>query len=279
MSNQTPKIEELAEQAPEGARSEQSIEAGAEASSIPSDPLIGPHTEGLIRNFSTDHVLQISRSGVRESKKLLSAEKEWRRLKDLSHFEDLAREKGFHQICGIDEVGRGPLAGPVVACACIIPPNILISGIDDSKKLTSQKREEIFKQLVQDARITYSIGSIDAEEIDRINIYQATIQAMLLAVSGLEIQPDYLLVDGLKLPHPKIPCEKIIKGDSRSQSIAAASIIAKVTRDRMMLEFDQKWPEYGFSSNKGYGTAKHYKALKEFGPCAIHRLSFDGVPR
>ena len=245
MSNQTPKVEEIAEQAPEGARS----------------------------------VIQISRGGVRESKKLLSAEKEWRRLKDLSHFEDIAREKGFKQICGIDEAGRGPLAGPVVACACIIPPNILISGIDDSKKLLPQKREEIFKQLVQDPRIIYSIGSIDAEEIDRINISQATIQAMLLAISGLETQPDYLLVDGLKLPHPKIPSEKIIKGDTLSQSIAAASIIAKVTRDRMMMEFDRKWPEYGFSSNKGYGTAKHLKALQQYGPTSIHRLSFDGVPR
>lgn len=224
-------------------------------------------------------IIQVSRGGLRESKKILSAEKEWRRLKHLSHFEDLARKKGFKNICGIDEVGRGPLAGPVVACACILPSNVLISGIDDSKKLLSSKREEIFKHLVQDSRIVYSIGSIDPEEIDRINIYQATIQAMLLALSGLETEPDYLLVDGLKLTHPKIPSEKIIKGDTLSQSIAAASIIAKVTRDRMMLEFHQKWPEYGFASHKGYNTAKHQKALKEFGPCPIHRLSFDGIPR
>lgn len=244
MSNQTPKIEEL-----------ETV-----------DPTDSPS------------ILRISR-GVRESKKLHSAEKEWRRLKELNHFEELARKKGYLQICGLDEAGRGPLAGPVIACACIIPPNLLINGVDDSKKLLAPKREEIFKQLVQDPRIIYSIGSIDSEEIDRINIYQATIQAMLLAISGLESVPDYLLVDGLKLSHPKIPSEKIIKGDSRSQSIAAASIIAKVTRDRMMLEYHQKWPQYGFDSNKGYGTAKHLKALQDFGPCPIHRLSFDGVPR
>jgi Ribonuclease HII len=232
-------------------------------------------SDGVFPSDSSS-AIRISR-GLRETKKLHSAEKEWRRLKELTHFEELARKKGYLQICGIDEAGRGPLAGPVVACACIIPPNIFINGVDDSKKLLAPKREEIFKQLVQDPRILYSIGSIDPEEIDRINIYQATIQAMLLAISGLESQPDYLLVDGLKLSHPKIPSEKIIRGDSRSQSIAAASIIAKVTRDRMMLEFDQKWPQYGFHSNKGYGTAKHLQALKEFGPSPIHRLSFDGV--
>lgn len=204
-------------------------------------------------------------------------EDEWRRLKGLTRLENKARRQGFKLIAGVDEAGRGPLAGPVLAAACIIPKEVLIMGVDDSKKLTPKKRQEIYKQIVNDKRICYSVGLVEVEEIDRVNIYQATIQAMLLAIDGLEITPELLLVDGLKLPHPKIPVEKIIGGDALSHCIAAASIIAKETRDRIMIEYHAKWPQYGFDQHKGYGTEKHLTALKEHGPCPIHRQSFEPV--
>lgn len=206
-----------------------------------------------------------------------TSEDEWRRLKELNKFEEAARKEGYQAICGVDEAGRGPLAGPVLASAVILPPDLYLFGIDDSKRLSKEKREDLFNQIVNNPKVIYSIGLIEHDEIDRINIYQATIQAMLLAISGLEVEPDYLLVDGLKLTHPKILSEKIIRGDQLSQSIAAASILAKVTRDRIMCEYHTKWPEYGFDSHKGYPTERHLNALQEFGPCPIHRLTFRGV--
>ena len=204
-------------------------------------------------------------------------ENEWRRLKTLTVFEEEARQNGYKVIAGVDEAGRGPLAGPVVAAACLIPENLFIPGVDDSKKLLQKKRQEIFKQIVSDPRIIYCVGLVEVEIIDKINILQATIQAMLLAIEGLAKKPDYLLVDGLKLPHPSIPSLKIIAGDALSQSIAAASIIAKETRDRLMIEYHQKWPEYGFDQHKGYGTEKHLAAIDKHGPCPIHRMSFDPI--
>lgn len=178
-------------------------------------------------------------------------------------------------IAGIDEAGRGPLAGPVVAAACIIPLGIFLPGVNDSKQLTSKKRQEILQNLTSNARILHAIGVVSCQEIDQINILQATIKAMLLAVAGLAVIPDLLLVDGLQLPHQSIPCQKIIKGDQMSASIAAASIIAKEKRDGLMLEYHEEWPQYGFDSHKGYGTAQHYAAIDRYGPCPIHRLSFD----
>jgi ribonuclease HII len=202
---------------------------------------------------------------------------ELNRLKNLTMFEKDARKKGFKLVAGIDEVGRGPLAGPVVADACILPKGLFIEGVDDSKKLTPEKRESIFQELTNNKKIIFGIGIISPEEIDQINILQATIAAMLLAVANLALSPDYLLVDGLALPHPTIPCLKIIKGDTLSQSIAAASIIAKVTRDRMMIDYHEQWPEYGFDSHKGYGTQKHVDAIYQHGPCSIHRNSFEPI--
>lgn len=199
------------------------------------------------------------------------------RLHGLQAYERKFREKGFCCIAGIDEAGRGPLAGPVVAAACIIPEGVVIPGVNDSKQLTAKKRAEIFKSLVDDPRIHYGVGIVAPEEIDRINILQATIQAMLQAVLALDLTPDVLLVDGLKLPHPSIFVEKIIKGDAKSQSIAAASIIAKETRDALMEEIDVKWPGYGFKKHKGYGTAFHLDALKRLGPCPLHRKTFAPV--
>jgi ribonuclease HII len=206
-----------------------------------------------------------------------ASEEEWRRLKELNKFEEAARKEGYQLICGIDEAGRGPLAGPVLASAVILPPDVYFLGIDDSKRLSKEKREDLFNQIVNHPDIFYSIGLIEHDEIDRINIYQATIQAMLLAVAGLDKEPDYLLVDGLKLSHPKILSEKIIRGDQLSQSIAAAAILAKVTRDRIMCEYHQKWPQYGFDTHKGYPTEKHLNALQKLGPCPIHRTTFRGV--
>lgn len=199
---------------------------------------------------------------------------ELQRLHDLTIFERAARQQGYNQIAGIDEAGRGPLAGPVVAAACIIPEDIFLPGINDSKKLTPQKRLALFEQIKADTRIQFGVGIVSHSIIDKINIYQAAMEAMRIAVANLPNRPDYLLVDGLKLEYP-IPSQKIIKGDQLSQSIAAASIIAKETRDQIMLEYHQEWPHYGFNKHKGYGTAFHRNALSVHGPCAIHRLSFE----
>lgn len=199
--------------------------------------------------------------------------KERRRLETLTLFEKEARLQGHEFIAGIDEAGRGPLAGPVVAAACIIPEDVFFSGIDDSKKLSPQEREILFEQIT--AKTVFALGVVSHLEIDRMNIYQATIQAMLKAVAALAQLPHILLVDGMNLPHPTIPCQKIIKGDAKSQSIAAASILAKVTRDRMMVEFDLQWPQYDFKQHKGYGTPKHLEAIEKHGPCSIHRMTFE----
>lgn len=199
------------------------------------------------------------------------------RLTQMTTFEEAAYQQGYHTIAGLDEAGRGPLAGPVVAAVCILPRSLLIPNVNDSKKLTPKIREQLFSRLTTDPAIIYGVGIIASEDIDRLNIYQATIHAMLQAVNHLSVSPDYLLVDGLALPHPYLPAQKIIKGDQLSQSIAAASIIAKETRDRLMREYHEQWPVYGFSQHKGYGTAKHLDALELHGPCPIHRHSFEPI--
>lgn len=199
----------------------------------------------------------------------------------LFEFERRLCSNGKQIIAGVDEAGRGPLAGPVVAAAVILPcewyeqglPKNL-EGLNDSKQLSEIKREQYFDQLCQDKNVLYGIGIVEPEEIDKINILKATLKAMTIAVSKLPLAPAHLLVDG-NTPIPiKIPQTTVIKGDSRSFSIAAASIIAKVTRDRIMLEYDRKYPNYGFSSHKGYGTVEHLEAIRRFGPCPIHRKSF-----
>ena len=202
---------------------------------------------------------------------------ELKRLHLLNQYEDAAREKGFNNIAGVDEVGRGPLAGPVVAAACIIPQGVFFPGINDSKQLLPAKRAELFIELTTHPDVIYGIGIVSHEEIDRINIYQASIKAMLSAIEQLKLQPDIMLVDGLFLPHPQIPSQKIIKGDSLSQSIAAASIIAKETRDLMMKKNCEEWPLYVFGKHKGYATASHLQAIKAHGPCPIHRKSFEPI--
>jgi ribonuclease HII len=186
---------------------------------------------------------------------------------------------GFQSIAGVDEVGRGPLAGPVVACACILPPHISFPSVQDSKVLSESDRKKAYDELVGDERITWAISIVDHQMIDKINILRATLLAMKEAVEKLIKSPDFVLVDGRDCPPLHMPHQAIIKGDVRSQSIAAASIIAKVTRDELMDELDLKFPEYGFIKHKGYGTAAHLKALQKYGASPIHRKSFAPIQR
>lgn len=199
------------------------------------------------------------------------------RFLEITKFEKIARSQGFSHIAGVDEAGRGPLAGPVVAAACILPDDFFITKIDDSKRLSAQDREEIFQTLTAHPQVIYAIGCVEALMIDQINILQATLQAMAAAIVTLKKKPDFVLVDGNRLPPISVPSQPIIKGDSLSQTIMAAAIIAKVTRDRQMIEYDQKWPQYGFASHKGYPTAEHLAALDQWGPCPIHRYSYQPV--
>ena len=199
----------------------------------------------------------------------LKAERE--RLEGMRVYERRYRERGT--LCGIDEVGRGPLAGPVVAGAVILPEDCEILYLNDSKKLSEKKRELLYDEIMEKA-IAVGIGAVSPERIDEINILQATYEAMRIAISRLSVRPDLLLNDAVTIPQVDIPQVPIIKGDAKSVSIAAASIIAKVTRDRMMVQYEDLYPGYEFASNKGYGSARHIAALKEIGPCPIHRRSF-----
>ena len=188
-------------------------------------------------------------------------------------FESQIRESGAKFVCGVDEAGRGPLAGPVYAAAVILPPDVLIDGLNDSKKLSEKKRETLFP-LICETAVSYSIAFADEKEIDAYNILQATYLAMRRAVEGLSVPADYVLIDGNRMPPLGVPGETIVKGDAICQSIAAASVLAKVSRDRFMLEMDKKYPQYAFSQHKGYGTKLHYEALRAYGPSPIHRLTF-----
>ena len=188
-------------------------------------------------------------------------------------YENEAMQKGFKYVCGVDEAGRGPLAGPVYAAAVILPEGCIIEGVNDSKKISEKKREELFDIICEKA-LAYSIASADEKEIDEINILNATYLAMKRAVEGLNIAADYALIDGNRLPQLDIPAECIVKGDAKSESIACASILAKVSRDRYMLEMAKEYPEYQFEKHKGYGTKLHYEMLDEFGPSKIHRQTF-----
>lgn len=192
---------------------------------------------------------------------------------DWFKFENEAKANGYNIICGIDEAGRGPLAGPVCAAAVILHDGCEIEGINDSKKLTEKKREQLYGIITEKA-LAYGIATADEKEIDEINILQATYLAMNRAFQKLNIRPDMALVDGNRDPMLGIPTQTIVKGDARSMSVAAASILAKVTRDRFMLEMDKKYPEYQFAKHKGYGTKLHYEMLTQYGPSEIHRMTF-----
>ncbi|MCB1106512.1 MAG: ribonuclease HII [Chlamydiia bacterium] len=198
-------------------------------------------------------------------------------MSDQTFFEEEGYSKGLRLIAGVDEAGRGPLAGPVVAAACILPRGLQIKGINDSKKLSPKEREELYHLLTEHPDIYYGIGVVDHLKIDEINILRAALHAMVLAVKELPVEPDYLLIDGNRLPPTRIAAKAVIKGDSRSLSIGAASIIAKHHRDLLMIEYHKKYPHYGFDKHKGYGTKGHVEALKTHGPCPIHRSSFEPV--
>lgn len=192
---------------------------------------------------------------------------------DMWEYEDKYFDQGMKLICGVDEAGRGPLAGPVCAAAVILPPHIDIPGLNDSKKLSDKRRRELFP-VIKEQALAYAIAFADHMEIDEINILQATFLAMERALSQLNVRPEVALIDGNRQKDFGLPVETIIHGDSRSASIAAASILAKVTRDDLMLEMADQYPGYGFEIHKGYGTKAHYDALRALGPCAIHRVSF-----
>ena len=181
--------------------------------------------------------------------------------------------EGFSVVCGVDEAGRGPLAGPVCAAAVILPPHLEIPGLNDSKKLTDKRRRELFP-VIQEKAIAYGIGFASHEEIDEINILQATFLAMERALSQLKVRPDLALIDGNREKDFGIPVRTVIKGDSLSANIAAASVLAKVSRDELMEQMAQEYPQYSFEVHKGYGTKAHYEALRQYGPCPIHRMSF-----
>lgn len=198
-------------------------------------------------------------------------EKELARLEQMREYENTYAACAM--ICGIDEAGRGPLAGPVAAGAVILPKDCTLLYLNDSKKLSEKRREELFVQIKEQA-VAWCVGIVGPERIDEINILQATYEAMRQAVAGLGVKPDLLLNDAVEIPGVDIMQVPIIKGDAKSVSIAAASILAKVTRDHMMVEYDQLFPDYGFAKHKGYGTAAHIQAIQELGPCPIHRRSF-----
>ncbi len=225
----------------------------------------------FIQQYNTDERSGVKKLVLKAEKEIDAYNKEIARTEKLKFFEN--KYSDYNYICGIDEVGRGPLAGPVVAGAVILPKDCDILYINDSKKLTAAKREELFHVIMEKA-VSAKTALVSPQYIDEVNILQATYEAMRKAIAALDVQPDILLNDAVNIPMVNIKQVPIIKGDAKSISIGAASIIAKVTRDAMMVEYDKIYPEYDFASNKGYGSAKHIEALKKYGPCPIHRRSF-----
>ncbi len=188
-------------------------------------------------------------------------------------YENKAKQKGYTAICGVDEAGRGPLAGPVCAAAVILPDDTVIDGVNDSKKLSEKKRESLF-EVIKSTALSYCIAYATVKEIEELNILKATMLAMKRAVEGLELRADFAMIDGNRLPNLDIDSEFIIKGDAKSMSIACASILAKVSRDRLLYEYAKEYPQYQFDKHKGYGTKVHREALLKYGPCPYHRMSF-----
>ncbi len=230
--------------------------------------------QGFIDKYSSDERTGVKKLCESAAKKIKALENEKKRTFEMSRFERENSQYGF--LCGIDEVGRGPLAGPVYAAAVILPKDSDILYLNDSKKLSEKKREELY-DVIMDKAVAVGIGCASEKRIDEINILQATFEAMTEAVKNLEVKPGALLIDAVHIPQlEEYKQISIIKGDAKSVSIAAASIIAKVTRDRVMKEIALKYPEYGFDSNKGYGSEAHIAAIKKYGPCDIHRRSFIG---
>ena len=240
---------------------------------------LNPDDEPMLQQFIHTYAVD-ERSGVQAlveqtKKKLSQLEAEYERSEKMLAFEHKYHAMGSRYICGIDEVGRGPLAGPVVACAVILPEDEMILHLNDSKQVPRKKREILY-DIIREKAVAYGIGVVSEKRIDEINILQATYEAMRQAIAQLNPQPQVLLNDAVRIPGVALQQVPIIKGDAKSLSIAAASVLAKVTRDRLMREYDALMPEYGFASNKGYGSAAHIEALQQYGPTPIHRRSFIG---
>ncbi len=229
--------------------------------------------EAFIKAYGEDERKGVVKLCDRAKKEIAAVEKEAARTEKMYRFEDKYRAEGFNYICGIDEVGRGPFAGPVVTCAVILPADERLLFLNDSKQVKKEKREELY-EVIKEKAVAIGLGISSEETIDDINILQATYAAMRQSVEKLSVTPDILLIDAVKIPNVNIRQVPIIKGDTVSASIAAASIFAKVTRDRMMEEYDKVYPGYNFAGNAGYGTAEHIAAIKELGPCPIHRKTF-----
>nr|WP_122013494.1 ribonuclease HII [Maliibacterium massiliense] len=208
-------------------------------------------------------------------RKIAMTQKEIARLEALTRTERALQQAGYALVAGMDEAGRGPLAGPVAAACVILPTDAPIAGVNDSKKVSAPRREALYEEIIAKA-VAYHVALVAPARIDQINILQATRQAMCEAVQGLAVQPDYLLVDAMEHLPVAMPMRALVHGDALSYSIAAASILAKVTRDRLMVTMDAQYPQYGFAQHKGYGTAQHIAALKAYGPCPLHRRSFIG---
>ncbi|TQQ84701.1 ribonuclease HII [Peptacetobacter hominis] len=227
----------------------------------------------FIEDIKGDERKSVQKIAISMAKKLDKIRAEEERLKKINIYENEGYEKGYVYIAGVDEAGRGPLAGPVVAAVAVMKKDCRIKGINDSKKLSEEKRNELFDIIKQEA-VDFGIGIVGNEEIDEYNILNATYMAMKKAINCLKKSPDYILADAVTIPGIDMDQKAIIKGDSKSVSIAAASILAKVTRDSIMYQYDEIYPEYGFAKHKGYGTSEHYKAIEEYGITPIHRKSF-----
>lgn len=240
------------------------------------DALQNSFSDNLLKACLIDKREGVRRLAARTTKNLAAKKAEDERLAGLLRYENDLWEQGYLLIAGIDEAGRGPLAGPVVAAACILPVQFELPGLNDSKKLSESMREKLFPQIKEQA-LDYALGSAEPGEIDSLNILQATKLAMRRAVEGLKRRPYFLLIDALELPDILIPQRGIIRGDALSASIAAASVLAKVTRDHLMGELHTLYPKYGFNHNKGYGTPEHLQALRRLGPTPLHRRSFAPV--
>ena len=225
----------------------------------------------VIDSFRNDERAGVQKLIAQFEKKKDAYEKELERLEVMRQYEEEYKDSPY--ICGIDEVGRGPLCGPVVASAVILPKDARILYINDSKQLSEKKREALFNEIMQKA-VAVGTGIVSPQEIDELTILQATYKAMRMAINSLPVKPTLLLNDAVTIPEVDVPQVKIIKGDAKSMSIAAASIIAKVTRDRMMGEYEKVFPQYGLAKNKGYGSKEHIEALRKYGPCPIHRKTF-----
>lgn len=232
--------------------------------------------EAILAEAESDERSSVRQLAQKWRTKQLKREEERARFEQMLTYEEAFRQQGCELIAGVDEAGRGPLAGPVSIGACILPADCFIEKLNDSKKLSEKQRDILYDQIIEKA-IAWKVVFVSEEDIDRKNIYQATVDGMYQAVAELAVCPDAVLIDAVPLAKLSVPNQSLIKGDQKSASIAAASILAKVSRDRLMEEYDRKYPGYGFARHKGYGTTEHVSAIREHGPCPIHRKTFEPI--